>query len=654
MKIFNLVKTKFFSEKDSERGQSLVLIALILVALLGFVGLAVDVGFVFARGSQLQAAVDAAALSAVSEVSADLITRDADLKVQQFLNANDVTISNTIGITYTTAASRSKNLGIIEYTVVVTRPVELFFLQLIYPDDVTLVRSATAAVNTLTDIYASRNVEEGIIKISTQGIFGPQTCTDYGDPFSPAFSPWVEQEDKPYVYTYRIMIPESYDEDIVRVEIFDPDSINKPDGFDTVYRSSNALAHPFELLPEPSTKFCGIHGGSADQASPCVLRTNELTLTINAPLYSLDQINPYWFVRIDENRGGGNPDNHGNYSCTTIKDGNDRPMYNPLFNTQTLYTLYYLAETPDGLTQRVDLARYLGNTGDNRAGDADHQTDMYWVSPGADSQGIDFPPNSNINPDVPGVSEVPTLDPNTSFEVNLNTDVQDIIEDKISGVRFLYLDVQSISGASENGFHIWAGPADYVNAAPAQVNTRNLYALNNPGKHHSKGIVIFALGRLPMNSIYKVPQGNIDDGIPPGVEIPLIYVGPEQAGTNIQIRLFDPDSGAEGPVTFFYDTIPESDWSLTFSNPNGIPEDPDGVTTRCIIGDPTDNCESDWINPPYELAVPGILDNCDYTNPNQDDCTPFYGGRLMARYIGGNFDSFGWEIQIEGLPYLVR
>ena len=44
-------------DKESERGQSIVLVALMFIGLLGLVGLAVDVGFIFARRSQLSSAV---------------------------------------------------------------------------------------------------------------------------------------------------------------------------------------------------------------------------------------------------------------------------------------------------------------------------------------------------------------------------------------------------------------------------------------------------------------------------------------------------------------------------------------------------------------------------------------------------------------------
>ena len=69
MRYFQKVAQKVATRKNkSEEGQSIVIIALILVALLVFAGIAVDVGFIFARNSQLQAAVDAAALAGVPEL----------------------------------------------------------------------------------------------------------------------------------------------------------------------------------------------------------------------------------------------------------------------------------------------------------------------------------------------------------------------------------------------------------------------------------------------------------------------------------------------------------------------------------------------------------------------------------------------------------
>ena len=36
--------------------------------------------------------------------------------------------------------------------------------------------------------------------------------------------------------------------------------------------------------------------------------------------------------------------------------------------------------------------------------------------------------------------------------------------------------------------------------------------------------------------------------------------------------------------------------------------------------------------------------NCDPRNPTMKDCTPFAGGRLMARFAGGDYDSYGWDV----------
>ncbi len=197
----------------------------------------------------------------------------------------------------------------------------------------------------------------------------------------------------------------------------------------------------------------------------------------------------------------------------------------------------------------------------------------------------------------------------------------------------------ALEGSSENGFEIWAGPPDYVDTVPSEVNARNIHILQNPGSHSSKGATVFALGNLPMNSNYPNP-----------VDIPLIYVGPEYAGQKILVSLFDSDIGVDPPIIFYFDSIAESDWSLEFGQPGK--DDPDGVAAnvRCIPGE----CRTRWVDPPYQITVPGIMDECDWENPTPDKCTPFYGGRLTVRYDGGLSDTAGWEIRLIGIPYLVK
>ena len=637
MKLLHKIKQNLFRQPadTGETGQSIVLIALALVGIIAFAGLAIDVGFIFARGSQLQAAVDSAALAGVVELTADINASlpAARTKSGQFLNANGMPISVTESLNnpgYVTAYI--DDLNITNYSVTATWPVETFFLKAIgFQNRVNLTRSATAAIFSLADIYASRRVEDGVLATSNQGIFGPNICVDYGDPFSPLNSPW---EPGPYTYSYRIYLPPDYPSDILRVELFDPDSMNQATNTHVVLRSDAAI-NQGGLAPT-ANKQCGADGGSSNRKNPCLLRTDEIDGS-GTPVggLTLDQVNPYWFVRIDENRGAGAAP--GNGGCGSPGS------YDARYNTATLYQLYYYRENSDGTVGRIDLSSYTGQTGDGIRDTGNHNTDMRWVSPGTEvSFGWDF--------DQPGV-DVP-VDPGsaTSFEIDLTRDIPGILVDPNTNARYIWLDVTALSGATENGFEIWAGPPDYVNTVPSEVNARNRYILNNPGSHSSKGATVFAVGNLPMNSNFSNP-----------VDIPLIYVGPELAGQSIFVSLYDSDSGAQSPIVFYFDSIAftpdgsangydenNTDWAMAFGV-SGQP-DPDGQTRNCRPG----NCNRQWVSPPYEIIVPGDTSQCDYSVPNDPNCTPFYGGRLVARYIGGFSDTYGWQISITGLPYLVK
>lgn len=459
-----------------------------------------------------------------------------------------------------------------------------------------------------------------IIQNNTLGVFGPQTCTAFGD----AFSPWNSQYTSgigSYSYRYQIRIPHDYPDDVVRVELFDPDSVNQANNAATIMRSSTAINNGFSLIEDV---LCGASGTgtSGEQRNPCVFQTGETTL-IDSGIALFEQINPIWLIRIDKNRGVGA--GNGDGTCNPPNE-TPPPLYNVNYNTQTLFELYYYRLTVDGQPVQVPVASYYGNTGDSRDFFGFHETDMRWVSPGADKQGYDFPV-----PDVPFASEVPTIEENTSFEVRL-ADVPNIYIDPDTGERFLHLDVTAVTGASENAFHIWAGPDDYVDTSATNANIRNVNAIDNPGSHDSRGVQVEAMGRIVVNNLMKP------------MRMPVNYIPPGAAGAYLAISMFDIDSGSSGPFTFYFDSIPESAWSMSFSEP-GV-DDPDGVAagTRCNLGGPSgDDCDNKWITPPPSIIVPGDLSDCDFQNPTQDDCTPFVGGQLMVRVDGGLHDTHTWQ-----------
>ena len=493
------------NNKKSESGQSAVIVAFMIVGLLAFVGLAVDVGLVFARAAELNKAVDAAVLASVTEVIVVNDLTAAEEKTAQFLNSNLptdaslATATNPATVTFDRDA-RINVLGEVQYTVTATWPVDLYFLKLIGRDTFALSGSATAAYFPITDIYASRRVD-GALTTSNQAVFGPDSCSRMGDPFSPINPTWSPTSESAtfrglYTYRYRILIPGDYinRHDVVRVELFDPDSINKlnNDGnkyTDTVAHTVAAIAmgdDPAELLS------C-----SKSNINPCLINTGENSLGL-----PLDSVNPWWFVRIDENRYG---DGGGN-SC------GGPGSYTPSYNTQTRYELSYFAQNSDGSIVQIPISRYTGQVGDGTRDNGDHLTDLHWVSPGG--QMISDQPA-----DVPAEFG--------SFEVDLNNDVSNILKDPEDGRMYLYLDVTAVSGASENGFEIWAGPPDYLTTVSSNVNTRNVQIIDNPSSHSSDGISVFGMGNLPMNSNYTNP-----------VTIPLIYVPPEYAGKDIFVTLF--------------------------------------------------------------------------------------------------------------------
>lgn len=643
------------NNEDNEQGQSIVILAFVFIGLLAFVGLAVDVGFVFARSTQLQAAVDAGVLAGVTELSEGDLA-DADNRAAQFLRANGVPVS----VTQTFLSSTGNTpLNATEYTITATWPVDLFFLPVIGLDVVNVTKSATAAYFPLADIFTARRSEYGFVDTANQSVFGPRICTRFGDPFSPLTSRF---EPGFYTWQYRIYIPPNYNHDVVRIELFDPDSINMAENIHNVTFSRTAIQYSIDNDPADARRFtlggaernCTDHSpghNSQRQWQPCVIETGELAILDEDPTISINQINPYWFVRVDENRGAG--DNDGNDSCTVPG------QYTPRFNTQTVYGLSYFAQGDDGNIERIPLASYTGQVGDNGWRDeGDHQTDLRWVSPGG-AQAYDQP--------------VPVPADFGSFEISLSIDTPDILTDPGTGARYIYLDITTISGASENGYQIWAGPPQ--SGIASDVNLRNIQLVNYPGSNFSEGVIVYAMGNLPMNSIYSRP-----------VDIPLIYVGPEMAGQQIFVSLFDPDAGTQPPIAFFFDSIGftpqdtnngqrvgvnwnQTDWGFLYGD-NADPNDEGRCFHVGVGGD--GRCTDQWINPPYGLTVPGDLSRCDYSvleslapsgnNPPSleyreylmNNCTPFYGGRLYSRYASSFADTYVWQIRLEGIPYLVR
>jgi hypothetical protein len=599
--------------------------------------------------------------------------------------------------------------GAVRYHVEASWESETYFMSLVGFDRIPLRSVATAEYLPLVDLYASDVSELGLMKTANQSIFGPdQTRFGSGDPYANVNSPWYSELYG--AYTYRIRIPADYEDnnDSLRVEIFDPDTANtnRSTWDNRYYRNSTTYPGQIEYRlygvdgssttnsGDPSWGKCtSATGNNFDEWLPnaCVIRPTPWQQT------GSENPNPGWFVRVDETRNtvGWYDGDQTNYTS------------NRQYNTETLYRLFYLKQEPDGTLHEVDLAYYIGKpdnggfaspTGMYDAAWAQQEaiaTDLKWVSPGAEPEdrmpafdgsqkgcvfneliGLSGTQSSQINQPDPDycVSAEPVTkvedcdayrqqhfgaredfgyttaslcgpsygDTPHNFVINLKKEVPGIYVDPNNGLRDIYIQVRGLDGASENGYEFWAGPSpdeDSSVVAPADVNARQLYILGARSKgvtiHNSQGVGVFAMGYMPMNSNTNAP-----------VDIPIAYLGPEFAGQQMYIQMFDPDSGAEAPIVFYFDTMPQTDWAVCLQGPAA------GYNTCSGLGlgtkwDKTQTARipfsNDWQTPPYTFMI-----------PSESTGQPFYGGRLYARYRPGANDTYVWKVTIESRPYLVH
>ncbi len=575
-----------------EEGQSIVILAMAMVGLLVFAGLAVDAGVVYVTSVRLSRAVDAATLAGVVELpyeSSLSSTSNADQRAREFLGANEIwSTAEITGTGFFDSARQSGVLGTYRYAITATHQADLYFLPLVNFDHVRLSDSAVAEYNPMVSIYASQTGNYGIEQTINLSVFGPDICSSYGDPYTPSHSPWWDELKG--VYHFRLDIPANYGgvakdltrrwnggddtNDIVRIEIWDPDCYNNPlPGNQFVL--TNTITRTLVTIPNAC--------GGNDRRQPCTPETGDVQ-------------NPFGFVRIDENRQG---DPANDSSCSTPTN------YSAALNTTTRYTLYYYRKRGDGSLERRDLARYTKG-----GAESDSDTDMLWVSPGG-SRPDDPLPDGWVGSSYgftwhegDGNFEIVDLDPDSA-----SSETPDIYVDPADGGRTLFLDVQALSGASENGFDLWAGPR--YRTAPGDVNARNVDIILQAGDYHSgAGATWSGIGHLPMNN-------NTEDAV---AEITLTYVPANYEGRTMVIESFDNDyPDLVDSIVFYFDTMPQDDWMKQMT--------------------PAGN--GDW-------------SKVSFTIPSAPTHT-FYGGYLMAEYEANDpHDTFAWKITSEGMPTLVE
>jgi hypothetical protein len=462
-----------------------VLFALVMVVLLAFVALAVDVGLGFVRSAQFSAAIDAAALAGTIDLDPNSITTDpADIRAEQFLGANGWP---TPTLTSMTSSRSLTQLGLPTYSLTATWPVKFYFARAIGLSDYSVTRRATATYFAQAELLTPSAAERGHVRTASQFIFGPDGCAVQGDPVSTRLStptdsngyyPMFDGE-----FDYRIVVDENYvASNILRVELFDPDSYNNRADNTPVQHSLSDGRPAQELDCQGKTE------GAGDR---CVIDTGESVNAVNQ--------NPFWLQRVDVN---------WNDLCGKLaQDGFGEVI--------TEYELFFF----DDSGERQVLASY---TVDN-ARDYVH-TDMKWISPGA--------PNSQVPAD------------DGSFEIDLNAiPINDLgqrtIEMDVKTTSGSGKNAWDLWAGPPPSFFTGHG----VPTLTADVNQRNLQLANNPADYSVSGVSIFAIGRMPLthfvdDTSIKLPLAPIESTLGEGIAYATVYdFDPPGGSTDIEFTI---------------------------------------------------------------------------------------------------------------------
>ncbi|HSG15250.1 MAG TPA: TadE family protein [Anaerolineae bacterium] len=479
-----------------ESGQGIVLFALVMVVLLAFIALAVDVGLAFVRSAQFSAAIDAAALAATIDLDPnDDSTFQADIRAEQFLGANGWPTSTLTSM----ISSRSyTQMGLPTYSLTATWPVDFYFARAIGLSEYSVTRKATASYYAQAEMLTPSAAERGHVRTASQFIFGPSGCAVQGDPVSTRLStpdatngyyPMFDGE-----FDYRIVVDENYvASDVLRVELFDPDSYNnRPDN--TMVQHSLSDGRPAKELD--------CQAKTAGAGDRCVIETGESVTAINQ--------NPFWLQRVDVNWGD---------RCEQLnQDG--------FGDVVTTYELFFRTDSGE----RQALASY---TVDN-ARDYLH-SDLKWVSPGASSSLVPADDGSfEIDLSVIPVNDMGQR--TIEMEVQTSSGSGKNVWDLWAGPPLAYFAANGIPSLS------------------ADVNQRNLQLANNPADYSIPGISVFAIGRMPLthyvdNASIKLPLAPIESTQGGGIVYATAYdLDPSGGSADINFTI---DTVAEGDFKMF-------------------------------------------------------------------------------------------------------
>jgi Flp pilus assembly protein TadG len=230
------------SSLPDQQGQSLVILTFAMVALLAFMGLALDLGIVYGRRIQLRRATDAAAMAAVIEPSSSTPI-SLTLRASQFVAVNGFPVPPSV-----VTATRVVSPGVGSARVVrvdAEVAVGTMFMHLVGVPTVGIHESSLAEFVSPVETLVSQptvvssptispTVVYGIVQDWNLLVMGPDGMAEWGDAYLPtelsSGVPNPQYGDLQGIYPFRIFVPDDYPSDILLVEILDPGSSNEQCG----------------------------------------------------------------------------------------------------------------------------------------------------------------------------------------------------------------------------------------------------------------------------------------------------------------------------------------------------------------------------------------------------------------------------------------
>lgn len=517
------------------KGQALVVVALTMTVLILFVGLGVDVANLMGKKSKLQSATDTSALSAVQILAgSSTFTSTAQVKAMQMLQTNGI-LTNTLNMSRTFVSFPAPS----QISIHAVQHVDTFFMRLIPAfATVDISADATADINSYAEINAKPYGLPGVVNELNLMVWGQASNRTNGDAYDPvndqdpgnsnaALITNPDHSKLPWGYIFRVDVPRSYanSNSDFTVQLFDPDSYNRPDAPPTFAPSPTPYppSDPrFGQAPPTPTvlpdMFANCSNTNRDSVKYPYQSPINCTTTLGSSetgLYLKSFQTSQWkrpaFWRVEEYRCP-----YSNTSCTQYQTSSATTAQFSIWHFDPHITSAF--EDPNTLTDTGGpLAVYTSTEATGKGTNNYNGTDLKWFQPEPVSAVGALPEGNSIGSSptgfkiaLNGTSSIPCWNGNTTGPC---------FAQEINGGYYFYMYVQGITGSSENNYDMRVGPSPASSSNmdcsnPTSGNAQGLgyddcyinklyfdqeTSSSPPADWNDGGIQLFAKHSLPLN-----------------------------------------------------------------------------------------------------------------------------------------------------------